>query len=112
MHDPNKVIPPLPPYTKLEIQEYFTFLSTEDARLLFRIRAQVFDFKVWHKYRYDDLMCRLCGSDVEDVNHMLNDCTSLPRSPENIDNVYSLHRDKIVDILKHSTSTSTILQHI
>ena len=40
----------LPPYTKLEIQEYFTFLSTEDARLLFRIRAQVFDFKVWQKY--------------------------------------------------------------
>ena len=36
----------LPPYTKREIQEYFTFLSTEDARLLFRIRAQVFDVKV------------------------------------------------------------------
>ena len=96
----------LPPYTKLEIQEYFTFLSTEDARLLFRIRAQVFDFKLWQKYRYDDLMCRLCGSDVEDVYHVLNDCTSLPRSPENIVDVYSLQIDKIEDILKHKTFSS------
>ena len=49
----------LPPYTNLEIREYFTFLSTEDAWLLFRIRARVFDFKVWQKYRYDDLIRRL-----------------------------------------------------
>ena len=94
--DPNKVIPPAT-HTKLEIQEYFTFLSTEDAWLLFRIRAQVFDFKVWQKY--DDLKCRLCGTDVEDVYHVLNDCTSLTMSPENIVYVYSLQRDKIEDIL-------------
>ena len=44
----------LPTNTNLEIWEYFTFLSPDDAHLLFQIQAQVFDVKRWQKYRHDD----------------------------------------------------------
>ena len=114
----------MPPYAASKIQEYFNFLSPGDARLSFQIRVQVFDVKRWKKYRYEDLNCRLCGADVEDINHVLNECTGFTRSPEKIADVYSLQKDKVEEIVKRikhfrvkvgnlqTGDTEKILQHI
>lgn len=58
-------------YSKVQLQEYFSFLSPDEARLIFQIRTQIFDIKTWRKYKYSDEQCRLCGMDIEYINHIL-----------------------------------------
>ena len=72
----------LSPYTALEPQQYFHFLSPADARLMFAIRSGTLDIKVFRKYKYGegDTLCRLCDEAEESVDHIVNECVLVPRT--------------------------------
>ena len=66
--------------SKLERQEYLTTLPSANARKIFHIRTGTIDLKGHRKYKYgDNTSCRLCNSEVEDVNHVVNTCPAIPR---------------------------------
>ena len=75
----------LPEYTELKPQKYLQFLKPEDARTVFKLRTEVYDIKRNCQYQYDDVKCRLCGSEPEDTNHIMNDCLMIQRSNGNVD---------------------------
>ena len=68
----------------LQKQEYLTKLPSANARKIFHIRTGTINLKYHRKYMYgDDNLCRLCQREVEDVNHVVNECPAIPRG-ENI----------------------------
>ena len=66
-------------YEQMKQQEYLTLLSPAQARAIFQIRTGVYDIKACRKYKYEDMNCRLCGASTEDVFHVVNVCTMIPR---------------------------------
>ena len=62
----------IPIYLDLKQQPYFQFLSPSKARTYFQVRAKVFDLKCYRPYMYNNERCRLCGSDKEDLDHVIN----------------------------------------
>ena len=71
-----------PCQTKIQSQEYMQQLSPNDARMYFQIKSKVVDLKVIRKYMYDDLSCRLCQENDEDLNHVLNICKHIMRNDQ------------------------------
>jgi hypothetical protein len=67
-------------YEEIKIKQYFKELSAGDARLVFRLRAEIYDIKANRRYQYNDTVCRLCDSDVESLDHIVNECAEIPRS--------------------------------
>lgn len=65
---------------------YLEALKPHQARTVFQIRAGVLDVKALRKYWYDDSVCRLCQHEEENVNHVVNECTAIPR-PNVIQNI-------------------------
>ena len=65
-------------YDTICIQPYFKTLSTSDSRLMFQIRSSMIDIKTCRAYKYDDNLCRLCKTEREDVDHILN-CPNIRR---------------------------------
>ena len=75
----------LPP--DLQRQKYLTELPSANARKIFHIRTGTVDLKGHRKYIYgNDSTCRLCEGNWENVDHVVNECPSIPRgeSPLNI----------------------------
>ena len=51
------------------------------ARKVFHIRTGTVDLKGVRTYIYgDNTECRLCGSDLETVEHVVNDCPEISRA--------------------------------
>ena len=67
-------------YRDINIQKYFQHLQPNDARLLFKVRASIVDIKSCRSYKYNDNICRLCGIEGEDINHILNYCPKISRT--------------------------------
>ena len=80
------------PYTKFRMAEYIKKQTTEHARILFRTRAGVVDLKSYKGYMYQDLECRLCGDEEEDLGHILYKCTCLPEG-RIIKNIYETNKE-------------------
>jgi len=67
-------------YNKLKIQNYLTSdkFTTQEAKLLFKIRTNMLDFKVNFKNKYgktmvndeEDILCPLCGNHVDNEENM------------------------------------------
>ena len=89
-----------PQRVTLKTQEYFDYLWPEDARLLFSIRSGTLDLKTLRKYCYDsgDTLCRLCETEDETVDHIVNRCTEINRT-STISDVYSIEREDIMEVV-------------
>ena len=77
-------------YTKLQQQRYFQFLSPENARTCFQVRTGVYNVKDNRPYLYRDNVCRLCESEEESVDHIINSCTMVPRDNTRINSIHSM----------------------
>ena len=81
----------------LQKQEYLTKLPSANARKIFHIRTGTINLKNHRKYMYgDDNLCRLCQKEVEDVNHVVNECPAIPRG-ENI-NINTTKCEELMEI--------------
>ena len=67
-------------YSKMNIQDYLIKLPSENARKVFHIRSGTIDLRGNRTYKYGEVTsCRLCGSDVENVEHVVNECPGVAR---------------------------------
>ena len=67
-------------YSKMNIQDYLIKLPSENARKVFHIRSGTIDLRGNRTYKYGEVTsCRLCGSDVENVEHVVNECPGVTR---------------------------------
>jgi hypothetical protein len=87
-------------YSVLEPQGYFEELTAKEARTFFKIRAEVFDLKCFRTYKYEDSICRLCEDGEEDLNHVVNECTEIPRFRLDPINTSTEDIDDIRDIIR------------
>ena len=95
-------------------QKYFYELKNpNDARMIFRIHADIYDFKASRRYQYgSDLACRLCSKCVEDVDHVINKCELIDNNKKI--NIYSNEIEVINEIVKRTkqfTNKVEELQH-
>ena len=65
------------PYERFSRQLYFSNLSPQKARIVFKIRAGVLDIKAFRRYKYSDTICRLCGDGEEDIDHIASKCKEI-----------------------------------
>ena len=86
-------------YTSMSLQPYFENLSPAKARLHFQLRGGVFDAKCNRSYMYNDTICRLCGGDVESVDHILNECSKVRRSRKTFADICNLSDEDIPEML-------------
>ena len=67
-------------YEKLSRRGYFDILPFQDAKLIFKLRAEVYDIKAFRKFQYEDDICRLCNAGTENLEHIVNLCPEVPRT--------------------------------
>ena len=79
----------VPRYELLKKQPYFDSLHPWKARILFKVRAFVYDIKTNRSYAYRDEICRLCGAEKEDTMHVLNSCPKVTKpTDQQINDIY------------------------
>jgi hypothetical protein len=88
-------------YEQLDTKKYFKELSAGDARLMFKLRAEIYDIKAFRKYQYQDTACRLCDSAMENLEHIVNECREIPRSTNKI-NLHTEDMDDIKTIIRRT----------
>ena len=85
-------------YLNLRKQPYLTELAPAQARIIFHLRTNTIDLKTVRKYQYgEDTKCRLCASEEETADHVINKCPEVPRDIE-IPNVYTTNCDQLKHI--------------
>ena len=52
---------------------------SERKKDIFHIRTGSIDLKCHRSYKYGDTVCRLCGDQMEDIDHVVFRCPSIPR---------------------------------
>ena len=83
----------------MECKEYLFKLPSENARMLFQIRAGTVHLRSVRKYLYNNNKCRLCDADEENVEHVINECPSVSRQYK-VTNVYDENLDQMLEISK------------
>ena len=61
-------------YQEIKTKDYLLKMKTEDARTAFAYRSGTFDIKCYRAYSYEDLQCRACNEDTENIYHIVNKC--------------------------------------
>ncbi len=84
-------------YTECKQQSYFNFLSPQDSRTWFQVRAGVYDIKCNRSYMYSDNECRLCENGDEDIFHIINQCPNVPRSSIGMNSLYGISDEEIIE---------------
>ena len=98
----------VPRYESLQKQPYFDSLHPSKARILFKIRAFVYDIKSNRSYAYKDEICRLCGAEKEDTLHVLNNCPKISKSVDlQINDIYDSSEQCIHEIVNRFLSFQT-----
>ena len=97
-------------YTQLHQQDYFTYLSPQDARTCFQLKSGVYDIKYNRPYIYDDDVCRLCQNGIEDVFHILNVCTKVNRSGNVLNSISNLSEEETREMVKRINTFKMILE--
>ena len=59
-------------YDSLKPQEYFSKLYPTQAKAVFLARCQSLDIKEHRRYKYKDMVCRLCKTEEETLSHIVN----------------------------------------
>ena len=44
------------------------------SQILFSVRSQTLDIKVWHKWKYKDDVCVMCNKELEDMKTLCQLC--------------------------------------
>ena len=90
----------LSPYESLKPQSYLESLRPADARLFFAMRSGTLDIKTMRKYNYDegDLQCRLCGTEEETLDHIVNVCCGISRNCH-VKDILSGQKEEIVEVV-------------
>ncbi len=91
-------------YEELKPQTYISLLIPVYTRIMFQIRTRVVDLKGVRKYKYEDNVCRLCGDENENINHVVNQCAAVTRTSE----IYPFSNDEsdMEEIAKRYTEFS------
>ena len=87
-------------YETLEVQSYFKFLNLQDARTIFKVRTEMYDFKENKHFKYDDANCRLCGEDPEDAHHVANVCRQMPDNCRRMINLTDGNEESVQEIIR------------
>ena len=66
-------------------QKYLSVLYPSQARVIFKWRSKTLDIKSHLTYKYEDLVCRLCGVEEENPSHIMNCGQGGDRINNNID---------------------------
>ena len=56
----------------------------QDTRTWLKLRGGVFDLKANRPYQYLDTLCRACGLETEDFDHIANNCAEIPCNEDKI----------------------------
>ena len=99
----------IPPYNQLSLQSYFHFLTPTKARICFQLRAGVYDIKVNRPYLYTYSRCRLCNDEIEDINHVINQCNEIERDSQIIDNIFNLSQDDTREMVDRALKFKTLV---
>ena len=92
------------------MQEYFEYLTPEEARILFKVRTgqgPYLEVKKNHQFStsilwISDFNCRLCYEKEEDTNHILNECNEIVRKGQDV-NVNSQEEEEARKIISIRT---------
>ena len=88
------------PYQILNCQQYIHKLSPAQCRKIFHIRSQTVDLRTVRRYTYGDLvMCRLCSTEEETVEHVVNNCPEIIH-PTRICNIFTTAIEELSQIAK------------
>ena len=69
-------------YNELKTKDYLLKMSIHDARIAFSYRSGTLNIKCFRKYSYTDTICRACGNDSENINHIVNLCNAIKKNSE------------------------------
>ena len=89
----------IPAYDCLKPQEYIYSVPPAQARNAFHIRTGIVDVKEVRKYKYQDVECRLCGENGENIEHIVNKCELITKT-YNIDNIYSPEVENVEEVVR------------
>ena len=88
------------PYNEFKTQKYISNFPTPLARKLFHARLGILDIKGLRTYKYgNDLKCRLCEGDDENVDHIVNICPSISRT-NLIQSVYTNNEEEMKEVAR------------
>ena len=59
-------------YTELKMQGYLQSFYPNQAKVVFKCRSKTLDIKAHLTYKYKDSLCRKCGGENENVQHVIN----------------------------------------
>ena len=62
--------------------------NTKIAKVIFNIRAGIFDIKSLNQWKYEDNLCIMCSVKEENMKHFMT-CKFSERNVMNIDDIYS-----------------------
>ena len=85
-------------YTQLQLQPYFHHLPASKARKYFQLRGNIYNFKCNRPYQHSDDICRLCGEEPEDTNHVLNVCSKVSRSSKRFVDLWEVGEDEMKEL--------------
>ena len=88
----------VPCQNKIRCKEYMLRMTPQEARMFFKVRVNIVDLRAVRDYMYDEKVCRLCGQEKEDVNHVLNECEEVTRTSRISDE--DIHKEKDVETKK------------
>ena len=59
-------------YDGLQMQQYLKEMYPTQAKIILQARSGTLDIKTQNSYKFEDLICRKCGEEVELLDHVLN----------------------------------------
>jgi hypothetical protein len=83
-------------FDNLEMSKYLVRnKSTSLSKIIFSVRAGIFDVKVWNEWSYRDKSCVMCQTEDEDMNHFMK-CSAYGKGPfeMNWTNIYENDPDE------------------
>ena len=86
-------------YSELKEQGYIVSISPKLARCIFHMRTGTIDLRGVRNYKYgDNTTCRLCQTENETVEHVLNSCEKIERE-RNV-NIFSTDCEELKEAAK------------
>ena len=87
-------------YRELAMKQYLYSLSPTDARMAFKIRAEMWDIKTFQHYKYGEgIRCRVCDEGNEDLDHIVNECSWIERGLKVV-KVHSENEEDIMEVIR------------
>ena len=60
-------------FSELKMSDYlFENRNKILSEIIFSVRSQTLDIKVWNEWKYNDGICVMCNKEIEDMDHFVN----------------------------------------